>query len=137
MRYMMIIKVTEPSPPPTSEQLAAMGKYNQQLIDAGVFLGGEGLMPSKTGAKLTVEGGKPVVRDGPFAEAKELVGGFWIIRADALADAVEWARKIPLEEGAEVEIRRVSEIEDFVRDDVSAEALDSERAQRQSGAWPQ
>lgn len=137
MRYMMIIKVTEPSPPPTSEQLAAMGKYNQQLIDAGVFLGGEGLMPSKTGAKLTVEGGKPVVRDGPFAEAKELVGGFWIIRADTLADAVEWARKIPLEEGAEVEIRRVSEIEDFVRDDVSAEALDSERAQRQSGAWPQ
>ena len=137
MRYMMIIKTTEPSPPPTSEQLAAMGKYNQQLIDAGVFLGGEGLMPSKTGAKVTIEGGKPVVRDGPFAEAKELVGGFWIIRADTLADAVEWARKIPLEEGAEVEIRRVSEIEDFVRDDVSAEALDSERAQRQSGAWPQ
>lgn len=137
MRYMMIIKVTEPSPPPTSEQLAAMGKYNQQLIDAGVFLGGEGLMPSKTGAKVTVEGGKPVVRDGPFAEAKELVGGFWIIKADTLAEAVEWARKVPLEEGDEIEIRRVSEIEDFVRDDVSAEALDSERAQRQSGAWPQ
>jgi hypothetical protein len=136
MRYMIIVKMTEPSPPPSSELIAAMGRYNQELIEAGVLLAGEGLMPSNTGAKVKIEGGKPVVRDGPFAEAKELVGGFWIIRAANLAEAVGWAKKIPMDEGEEVEIRRVSEIEDFVRDDVSAEALDNETAQRESGAWP-
>lgn len=137
MRYMIIIKMTEPSPPPSSELIAAMGKYNEELIKAGVLLAGEGLMPSSEGAKVRREGGKPVVRDGPFAEAKELVGGFWIIRADNLAEAVSWAKRIPLEEGDEVEVRRVSEVEDFVRDDVSAEALDREKAYRQSGNWPE
>jgi hypothetical protein len=137
MRYMIIVKMTEPSPPPSSELIAAMGKYNEELIKAGVLLAGEGLMPSGEGARVKIEGGKPVVRDGPFAEAKELVGGFWIIRAETLAEAVSWAKRIPLEEGDEVEVRRVSEVEDFVRDDVSAETLDREKAYRQSGAWPE
>ena len=106
MRYMIIVKMTEPSPPPSSELIAAMGRYNEELIKAGVLLAGEGLMPSSEGAKVKREGGKPVVRDGPFAEAKELVGGFWIIRADNLAEAVSWAKRIPLEEGDEVEVRR-------------------------------
>jgi hypothetical protein len=114
-----------------------MGRFNQELIEAGVLLGGEGLMPSNTGAKVRKEGGKPVVKDGPFTEAKELVGGFWIIRADSLAEAVGWAKKIPMDEGDEVEIRRVSEIEDFVHDDVSGEALDRERQYRETGRWPE
>ena len=138
MRYMIIVKMTEPSPPPSSEMLAAMGKLNQEMIDAGVLLAGEGLQPSKSGAKVKMEGGKLVVKDGPFAEAKELVGGFWIIKADSLDEAISWVKKIPMwNEGEEVEVRRVSEVEDFIRDDVSAGALDRERADRESGAWPQ
>jgi len=137
MRYMIIVKMSEPSPAPSSELIDAMGRFNQEMIDAGVLLAGEGLMPSSSGAKVKMEGGKPVVRDGPFAEAKELVGGFWIIRAADLAEAVSWAKRIPMDEGEEVEVRRVSEIEDFVRDDVSAEALDREAQWRESGKWPE
>lgn len=138
MRYMIIVKMTEPSPPPSSELLAAMGKLNQEMIEAGVLLAGEGLQPSKSGAKVKMEDGKLVVRDGPFAEAKELVGGFWIIKANSREEAVAWVKKIPMwREGDEVEVRRVSEVEDFVRDDVSAEALDRERAQRDAGVWPE
>ncbi|MGV3491737.1 MAG: YciI family protein [Devosia sp.] len=137
MRYMIIVKVTEPSPAPSSELVAEMGRFNQEMIDAGVLLGGEGLMPSSTGAKVKMEGGKPVVRDGPFTEAKELVGGFWIIKADTLAEAVGWAKRIPMEVGEEVEVRRVSEIEDFVHDEVSGEALDREKHYRETGKWPE
>ena len=138
MRYMIIVKTTEPSPPPSSELLAAMGKLNQEMIEAGVLLAGEGLQPSKSGAKVAMQGGKLVVRDGPFTEARELIGGFWIIRVDSLDDAIAWVKKIPMwTEGEEVEIRRVSEVEDFVHDDISAEALDREQEQRASGAWPE
>ncbi|MDC9822532.1 YciI family protein [Devosia sp. ZB163] len=138
MRYMIIVKMTEPSPPPSPEMLAAMGKLNQEMVEAGVLLGGEGLQPSKSGAKVKMEGGKLVVRDGPFTEAKELIGGFWIIKADSLEEAVGWVKKIPMwNEGEEVEVRRVSEVEDFIHDDISAEALDREKAQRESGAWPE
>lgn len=138
MRYMIIVKGEEPSPPPSPELLAAMGKLNQEMIEAGVLLGGEGLQPSRTGAKVVMQGGKLVVKDGPFTEAKELIGGFWIIKADSLDEAVGWAKKIPMwGEGEEVEVRRVSEVEDFIRDDVSAEALDKERAFRDSGVWPE
>lgn len=136
MRYMIIVKATEPYPPPSSEMLAAMGEFNSKLIEAGVMLAGEGLMPSSSGAKVKKEGGKLVVRDGPFAEAKELIGGFWIIKADSLEEAVGWVKQIPMwQEGEEIEVRRVSEIEDFVRDEVSAPVLDEERRQRDSGAW--
>jgi len=138
MRYMIIVKMTEPSPPPSSELLAAMGKLNQEMVDAGVLLAGEGLQPSRSGARVKMEGGKLVVKDGPFTEAKELIGGFWIIKTASLEEAVSWVRKIPMwNEGEEVEIRRVSEVEDFIRDNVSAEALDREKAQRESGAWPE
>ena len=138
MRYMIIVKGKEPSPPPSSEMLAEMGKLNQEMIEAGILLGGEGLQPSKSGAKVVMQGGKLVVKDGPFTEAKELIGGFWIIKADSLDEALGWVKKIPMwSEGEEVEVRRVSEVEDFIYDDVSAEALDKERAQRKSGEWPQ
>ena len=140
MRYMIMVKMTEPSPPPSSEMLAAMGKLNEEMIAAGVLLGGEGLQPSKSGAKVKMQNGKLEVRDGPFTEAKELLGGFWIIRADSLDEAIGWVKKIPMwNEGEEVEVRRVSEVEDFAYayDEVSAEALDREKALRDSGQWPE
>ena len=138
MRYMIIVKGKEPSPPPSSEMLAAMGKLNQEMIEAGILLGGEGLQPSKSGARVVMQGGKLVVKDGPFTEAKELIGGFWIIKADSLEEALGWVKKIPMwSEGEEVEVRRVSEVEDFIHDEVSGEALDREKAQRDSGAWPE
>lgn len=130
MRFMIIVKGTEPSPPPSSELIAAMGKFNDELIEAGVLLVAEGLQPSSAGAKVTKQGGKVVVQDGPFTEAKELVGGFWIIKADSLQEAIDWVARVPLDEGNELEIRRVSEVTDFVRDDISAEALDHEQAFR-------
>jgi hypothetical protein len=130
MRFMIIVKGTEPSPPPSSELLAAMGKFNDELIEAGVLLVAEGLQPSSSGAKVRKQAGKVVVQDGPFTEAKELIGGFWIIRADSLQEAIDWVAKVPLEEGNELEVRRVSEVSDFVRDDISAEALDHEQAFR-------
>lgn len=131
MRYMIIVKGTEPSPPPSSEMLAAMGKFNDELIAAGVLLVAEGLQPSSAGAKVKKQAGKVVVQDGPFTEAKELIGGFWIIKADSLQEAIDWVAKVPLDEGNELEIRRVSEVTDFVRDDISAEALDHEQAFRE------
>ena len=131
MRFMIIVRGTEPSPPPSSELIAAMGKFNDELVEAGVLLVAEGLQPSSAGAKVKKQGGKVVVQDGPFTEAKELIGGFWIISADTLAEAVAWVAKVPLEEGNELEVRRVSEVTDFVRDEVSAEALDHEQAFRE------
>jgi hypothetical protein len=130
MRFMIIVKGTEPSPPPSSELLAAMGKFNDELIEAGVLLVAEGLQPSSSGAKVKKQAGKVVVQDGPFTEAKELIGGFWIIKADTLQEAIDWVAKVPLDEGTELEIRQVSEVTDFVRDEVSAEALDHEQAFR-------
>ena len=112
MRYMIIVKTTEPAPPPSSELIAAMGKFNDELIEAGVLLVAEGLQPTKSGAKVKRQGGKVVVQDGPFTEAKELIGGFWIIQVKSLDDAVAWARRIPFQEG-EVEVRRVAESDDF------------------------
>lgn len=130
MRFMIIVKATEPSPPPSSELIAAMGKFNDELIEAGVLLAAEGLQPSSSGAKVKKQGGKVVVQDGPFTEAKELIVGFWIIKADSLAEAVAWVAKVPLDEGNELEVRRVSEVSDFIRDDVTADALDHETAFR-------
>jgi hypothetical protein len=118
MRFMMIIKsdpATEVGRPITEAELAAMGAYNQRLVDAGVMLGGEGLRESAKGARVKISGGRTTVTDGPFTEAKELVAGFWIIRADSLAEAVEWARKVPSPPGVEtnIEVRQVVEAEDF------------------------
>jgi hypothetical protein len=138
-RYMIIVKGSyedEMNPSPDFDQmLVEMGKYNQMLLDAGVMLAGEGLMPSKTGAKVQFAKGKPpTVKDGPFTEAKELVGGFWIIAAKDLEEALGWARQIPFDSG-EVEVRRVSETEDFEFNDTTRETLEREQAQRASGEW--
>jgi hypothetical protein len=140
-RYMIIVKgsyddeVNPPSGPEFDQMLVDMGKYNQMLLEAGVMLAGEGLTQSKDGAKVQFGKGKPpTVKDGPFTEAKELVGGFWIIKAENLDEALGWAKQIPFDSG-EVEVRRVSETEDFEFNDTTRETLEREQAQRASGVW--
>jgi hypothetical protein len=130
MRFMIMVKEGETplEGPPSSEMIAAMGRLNKEMIDAGVLLAMEGLMPSKFGTKMKFTGRTRKVVDGPFSETKELIGGFWIIDVKDKAEAIAWAEKIPFENGEEVEIRRVSEVDDFKYDEVSAETLDMERA---------
>jgi len=112
----MIILMNDPKSGqkmPTPELLTAMSDYNAALLEAGVLLALEGLSNSEQDAKITVAKGKQTVKDGPFTEAKELVGGFWIIQVRSKADALEWATRMPSIEGAIVEVRRVAEIDDF------------------------
>ena len=131
MRFMIMVKEgeTPQDGPPSSEMIAAMGRLNQEMIEAGVLLAMEGLMPSKSGTKVkfTSRDRRQTI-DGPFSETKELIGGFWIIDVKDKAEALAWAEKIPFENGEEVEIRRVAEVDDFTYDEVSGPTLDMERA---------
>lgn len=128
MRFMIMVKEGEnpPDRPPTSEEIAEMGKLNKEMADAGILLAMEGLMPSKFSTRVKYTGKQRRVVDGPFSETKELIGGFWIIDVKDKAEAIAWAQKVPFEEG-EVEIRQVAEPEDFTYDEVSAEALEFEK----------
>ena len=119
MRVMVIVKATKNSEAgamPSEAMLAAMGKFNEELVKAGIMLGGDGLQPSSKGKRIRLTGNKPVVVDGPFAETKELVAGYWIWQVRSLDEAVEWARRCPApmpgEEGV-LEIRPFYEAEDF------------------------
>ena len=116
MRFMVIVKADKDSEAgvmPTEKMLADMGNYNQQLADAGVMLAGEGLHPSSKGARVKfTEAGKTTVIDGPFAETKELVAGFWLWKVNSKEEAIEWLKRAPFE-NTEVEIRQVFEAEDF------------------------
>ena len=115
MRFVMMVKATPDSETgvmPTEAELAEMGRFNEELVKAGVMLAGEGLHPTSKGARIPYDGDKRTVIDGPFAEAKEVVAGFWIIRVGSREEAIEWARRVPFREG-EVEIRQVFEAEDF------------------------
>ena len=115
MRVMVLVKAdkhSEAGAMPSREILEAMGKFNEKLIQAGVMLAGEGLQPSSKGARVRFSGGKKTVIDGPFAETKELVAGFWIWQVKSREEAIEWLKKAPFEE-TEVEIRQVFEAEDF------------------------
>jgi hypothetical protein len=98
---------------PITELLANMGKFNEELVKAGVMLAGEGLRPSSKGKRITFTGAKPTITDGPFSETKELVAGFWIWQVRNIEEAVEWLKRSPFGPGAEVEIRPVFEAEDF------------------------
>jgi hypothetical protein len=118
----MIVKAdkrSEAGVMPTEQELATMGQYNQQLIDAGVLVDAAGLQATAKGARVGLKNGKVVVTDGPFAETKELIAGYWIINVKSKAEAIEWAKKIPFQhlpnEGreAEIEVRQFFEIEDF------------------------
>jgi hypothetical protein len=97
---------------PSEQMLAEMGKYNEELVRAGVLLAGEGLHPSSKGARVKFSGDKRTVIKGPFTEAKDLIAGFWLIQVKSKEEAIEWAKRIPFEEG-HVEIRQVFELEDF------------------------
>jgi hypothetical protein len=118
MRFMIIVKATRSSEAgalPSEELLNAMGKYNQELTKAGVMLAGEGLHPSSKGARVRFEGEKRVVTDGPFAETKELIAGFWLWKCASLQEAIEWVKRCPnpMPEESEIEIRQLFEPEDF------------------------
>jgi hypothetical protein len=131
MRFMMIVKSnaqSESDALPDEKILAAMGKYNDELVKAGVMIGGEGLHPSSQGARVKLEKKKVSVTDGPFAETKELVAGYWMIDVGSRAEAVEWAKRIPSVAG-EVEVRQVHEISDFPVD--SSETSDGWRSHEQ------
>ncbi len=115
MRFMVIVKAnedTEAGRLPSREELAAMGKFNEELVRAGVMLAGEGLHPSSRGVRITYSGDGRSVVDGPFTETKELIAGFWLIQARSMEEAVEWMKRAPFQEG-QVEIRQVFEAEDF------------------------
>jgi len=116
MRFMVIVKASEESEAgamPDEKILAAMGKYNEELVKAGVILAAEGLHPSSKGARVRFEGGRRTVTDGPFSEAKELVAGFWLWQVKSKEEAIEWLKRAPFDGGAEVELRQVFEPEDF------------------------
>jgi hypothetical protein len=116
MRFIVMVKATKDSEAgilPTEAQLKEMGNFNDELAKAGVMLAGEGLHASSKGARISYSGSKRTVRDGPFAETKELVAGFWIWQVKSKQEALEWAKRIPFRDGEEVEIRQVFEAEDF------------------------
>jgi hypothetical protein len=122
MRFMVFVKATKDSEAgvmPSEELLAAMAKYNEELVKAGVMLEGNGLQPSSKGARVRFSGDKRTVVDGPFAETKELVAGYWVLQARSLEEAIEWVKRAPnphKEEG-EIEIRPMFELEDFGESD--------------------
>ena len=118
MRFMVMVKATKDSEAgkmPSEELLAAMAKFNEELVKAGVMLDGNGLQPSSKGARVRFSGDKRTVIDGPFAETKELVAGYWILQCKSLAEAIEWIRRCPNphKEDGEVEIRQMFELIDF------------------------
>src|ERR1700760_3413335 len=116
MRVMVIVKATKDSEAgvlPSKELINAMGKYNEQLVKAGIMLAGDGLQPSSKGKRLRFSGEKRSVIDGPFTETKELIAGFWIWQVRSIEEAVEWLKRSPFGPGAELEIRPVFEAEDF------------------------
>ena len=118
MRFMVIVKATKNSEAgvlPSEELLTAMGKYNEELAKAGILLAGEGLQPSSKGARVRFSGPKRTVVDGPFAETKELIAGFWMWKVKSKEEAIEWVRRCPnpMPGDSEIEIRQVFEAEDF------------------------
>ncbi len=118
MRFMVMVKATQDSEAgvmPTEELLNAMGKYNEELAKAGILLAGEGLRPSSMGARVKFSGSKRTVYDGPFAETKELVAGFWLWKVKSREEAIEWVKRCPnpMPGDSEIEIRQVFEAEDF------------------------
>ena len=138
MRFMVLVKASKSSEAgelPSKQLIADMGKFNEEMMQAGVLLAGEGLQPSSKGARVKFSAGKrPTVVDGPFAETKELVAGFWLIQAKSKEEAIEWMKRCPAPMGpgqdAEIEIRQVFESEDFPSEIFPPEAVAREQEMR-------
>ena len=116
MRFMMQVRANKNSEAgvlPSKELIAAMGKFNEDMVKAGVLLAGEGLHASSKGARIAFSGGKPTMTSGPFADPRELIAGFWLIRVKSKDEAIEWASRCPFADGEVIEIRQVVEASDF------------------------
>ena len=127
MRFMMLViptgyETAAPDAMPDAKAVERMMKYNEDLAKAGVLLSLDGLQPPSAGVRVSFAGGKPKVTDGPFAEAKECVGGYWMIQVKSKEEAVEWAKRAPMGDGETIEVRRVHEMEDFPPDVQAAAA---------------
>ncbi|MFD9126330.1 YciI family protein [Kitasatospora sp. NPDC059571] len=139
MRFMLIVKANEDSEAgvmPTKEAIEAMGRYNEELIKAGIMLAADGLHPSSNGARLTFKGGRATVTDGPFTETKELIAGYWVLDVSSREEALEWAGRAPFEDGAVLELRKVFEASDFPADILSPENAAKEQAWRDEHQKP-
>jgi hypothetical protein len=133
MRFMMIMfpgPKAEAGVLPDEKILTEMGKFNEEMVKAGVLLAGEGLHPTSAGARVRFPGGKAQVSDGPFSEAKEIVGGFWLIQCKSKEEAVAWACRCPNSGDEMIEIRRVYEAEDFAASDPTGELREAEERLR-------
>lgn len=129
MKFMVIVKAnadSEAGVMPAPEVFEAMGKYNEELVKAGVMLAGEGLMPSAKGARVKFDGKQRTVTDGPFAETKELIAGFWLWQARSFEEALEWLKRAPFDGGTEIELRPIYDLADF------GDALPPEEAERET-----
>ena len=127
MRFMMLVipkgyETAKPDTMPDAEQVKEMMKYNESLAQAGVLLSLDGLLPPSAGARVSFAGGQPKVTDGPFAEAKECVGGYWMVQVKSKEEAIEWAKRAPMGPDELIEIRQVHEMEDFPADVQAAAA---------------
>src|ERR1700731_3614127 len=134
MRFMVIVKAdknSEAGVMPSREILTAMGKFNEELVKAGVMLAGEGLHPTSKGKRVRFSGGKHTVIDGPFTESKELIAGFWLWQVRSMEEAVEWLKRSPFDGGTEIEIRQVFEADDFGAEVLSPEDAAREQALRE------
>jgi hypothetical protein len=137
MRVMVIVKASRESEAgqmPSQQLLADMGKFNEELVNAGVMLAGEGLHPSSKGKRVRFAGSQRTVIDGPFSETKELVAGYWLWQVASMDDAVEWLKKAPFDGGTEVEIRPVFEADDFGKEFTPELRAQDERLRAQIGA---
>jgi len=123
MRFMVLVpgnQDSEAGKMPPKELFAAMGKFNEEMVKAGVMLAGEGLAPTSKGARIKYDAGKTTVTDGPFTESKELVAGFWIIQCKSKEEAIEWMKRAPFGGGVQLEIRQIMELSDFPPDALPA-----------------
>ena len=135
MRFMIIVKATADSEAgvmPSNELIEAMGKFNEKLINAGVLVTAEGLQASSKGTRVKYSKGRHTVTDGPFAEAKELIAGFWIVDVKSKDEAIEWVKQIPFEEGEEIEVRKVFEASDWEEAGLPTEVFEKEEAWRKA-----
>jgi hypothetical protein len=136
MRVMVIVKTNKESEAgvlPSTEILAAMGKYNEELVKAGVMLAAEGLHASSKGKRVKFSGGKHIITDGPFPETKELIAGFWLWQVESMEDAIEWLKRSPFDGGTEIEIRQVFEAADF-GDNLTPELKENEERLRKQAS---